>query len=619
MGSITQRHLFFAATLCVLAAPTVRAQSSDDPDYVDPVAEAAAAALQASNLEADAFLGRQGLPVTSPAAALVLPAGGKALAATAPDWIYAPTAKPMLQVPIKAIFLRDDDGSRPCAITASNVNTWRVRANSVWAGSGIEFTFDPSAGSTDYFWMNSTLLNSVGGTSVPEWPAQLNLATNLANLFPGQLVMYFRYGPDATPTGGGFSWTSMQFIMMPGFYSTGVCGVQNIGLMAHEIGHYLGLPHTFPAEFVSYTAALNFYLAGGTGPMNDVFEADGRDHTEPDPYINAWGYQCDTSTTAITLSGKTFVLPRDNVMTYYHPITEVVTSQYNTSRQVWALRAGKPVHELILGGLATYEAEDLGGTISGGWWTSQAMGSFLGKWSNDHQQVWLDAAIGDTMRLDFPVATAGSYDVYVGLTAAPDYATVDPKVNGVHCNSEQLYASIVLPTGPVFLGTHTLLKGTNKLELTVTGNDPRIPVPRQGVGVDYIALASPSAASQEVVRVGFPANPSVLKPGIFGGPYVGNVWSPRVDHTSFVTDALVDVLAVSGGTANWYLGVQGTILVNLNTVIGYYTRWPGSYFWFQIPLEPAYVGLVLHTQAGSYGAADYFKLTNALDVTIGSY
>ena len=617
MGFRLTRPFLFAAALAALATSNAQAQRSGEEGYQDPVAEAAAAALEASNLAADARLGSLGLPVTSFAPPLVLPETGKALMATSPDWNVAPTVKPLLQVPIKAIFVQDDDGGRPCAINSTEVNLWKQRANLIWSGSGIEFTFDPGLGSTDYITVNSTLLNDIGETSSPLWPAQFSLASAYSAIWPDKLVMFFRHGPGASPTGGGFSWTSMNFIMMPGFTVTGVCGVQNIGLMAHEIGHYLGLPHTFAKEFGSYAEAEAYFALVGAPPNSDVYEGDGRDQTEPDPFIDTTAYQC--SSTSVTIYGYVFELPRDNVMSYYHPITEVVESQFHTARQTWAVRTGKPMHELILGGQQTFEAENLSGTITGGFWLSQTMDSFLGKWSNNTQQVWLDGAIGATMRLDFPVATAGFRDVYASFTAAPDFGTLEVTLNDVPCPGVELYAGLVLPTGPVFLGTHYLPAGTSKLRLKVTGNDPRADFPRQGVGVDYVVLAAPSVESKEVVRVGFPANPDVFRPGVFGGPYVGNLWAPYVDHTSFVTDATLDVMVISAGTANFWIGFQGTVLVDLAKNLWTYSAFPGAHWSITVPINPALVGLIVRTQAGSLSLQGYFKLTNALDLTIGSY
>jgi hypothetical protein len=547
------------------------------------------------------------------------PTGPGILAATAPDWSFAPTVLVPLDVPVQAIFLADDDGSRPCAISPAEVQLWVNSTNQIWGPAGLHLTFNETPGSPDHYWMNSTLLNSMGGSGDPLWAQEVSLANSWAALYPGKLVMFFRYGPGPGPTGGGFSWTSFDFIAMPGFNMTVVCGTQNRILMAHELGHYLGLPHTFPKEFSSLVDAVNYHTAGGSGPTNDVFEADGRDETEPDPYIDTVQYQCDSAIGQVVINGTVFVLPKDNVMSYYYPVDEVTPSQFHTSRQTWAMRAGIPLHDTVLGGTVTYEAEFLGGSLTGGWWTSQSMTSFLGKWSGDTHLLWLDGAIGDSMTVNFPAGGGGTYDVYASFTAAPDFGIVDVLLNGNVVAQESLYANIVLPTGLVFLGTHTLPFGTNQLELRVVGNDPRAVAPRQGAGLDAIVLAAPSLANQEVVRQGFPPNPAVLMPGSSGGPIVGKTWSPSIDHTSFVPSYVVDVLAVSGAKANWSLGLEGTVLIDLAGTFMWLNHAPLGNWWLPIPLDVGLVGIQLSTQAGSLSTLGFFKLTNALDLTIGSY
>ena len=58
-------------------------------------------------------------------------------------------------------------------------------------------------------------------------------------------VVFFRWGSDAlSPTSGGFSAGDSDFVMMPGFRNTRVCGNQIIILLAHELGHYFGLQTT---------------------------------------------------------------------------------------------------------------------------------------------------------------------------------------------------------------------------------------------------------------------------------------------------------------------------------------------------------------------------------------
>ena len=617
MELVSHRVFLFAAALAVLVEAPALGQARPGSDYQDPAAEAAVAALAARNLEADAALGRAGGIATAPAAPFAAPE--KSLGFSVPDWPFAPTIKPILDVPIQAIFLANDDGSKPAPISAAEVDAWRLRANLIWNAACFNFTFDKSVGSPDYVWVKSTLLNSIEDTTSPDWPAQKHLASDLASLYPGKLVMLFRYGPDATPIGSGLTWIDMNFIVMPGFQATSICGVQNIGLMAHELGHFLGLPHTYAEAFETYGDALSYYIAYGGTAASDVFEGDGRDQTYPDPFIDTWAYQCDPATKSVTFMSEEFPLPRDNVMAHYYPSSRVLESQFYTARQNWLLRNGQLPHEGVLGGVITYETETMPGSYTGGWWTGQSMTPFLGKWSDGQQLLWLDGEVGDSLKLRFSAMAGGKYDVYAGFTAAPDYATIQTRVNRKLGPEVELYSGIVSPTGPVFLGTYVLPRGDSFLELKVVGSDPRAVLPRNGVGIDYITLAQPCAMSEEVVRLGIPPNKNAFKPGLFGGPIVGTSWMPWVDHTNFAPNALVDVMVVTTHHANLWFGVDCTLLVDLNTIVMSVEKDPSAHFDLPIPLDQAYVGTKLHTQVGSLNIEGLIKLTNALDIKIGSF
>ena len=145
-------------------------------------------------------------------------------------------------IPIQAVRISDDDGGRPAAISPRQVKRWVDNANAVYAHSGIRFRYEVSDGLVE---RKSTLLNNITGTGDGEWLQSKRLANRLAAEHPGRLTVLFRHGPGPNPTGGGFSWVDYDFVVMPGFDVTTICGKQNIGVFAHEAGHYLGLSHTF--------------------------------------------------------------------------------------------------------------------------------------------------------------------------------------------------------------------------------------------------------------------------------------------------------------------------------------------------------------------------------------
>jgi len=134
------------------------------------------------------------------------------------------------------------------------------------------------------------------------------------------------------------------------------------------------------------------------------------------------------------------------------------------------------------------------------------------------------------------------------------------------------------------------------------------------------ALELPSAyPPAEVSRMGTPPNPDVLKPGLTSGPVLGATWDPYIDHTTFVTGALVDVLAVGQVPGPFNLPTSlGTLLVDLSLPPIWFLASPGAPFVCSIPNDPAFLGLMFGTQGASADGVTVV-LTNALDITIGAH
>ena len=107
-------------------------------------------------------------------------------------------------------------------------------------------------------------------------------ANSLQAAYPGAFAVFFRWGPDALPTGGGFSWYDYNFVTMGGWDDMGHCGHSHWESLGHELGHFLGLPHTFAVEpFIDQAAAEAYFVSHGKNPA--VFDGDGFSDTPPDP------------------------------------------------------------------------------------------------------------------------------------------------------------------------------------------------------------------------------------------------------------------------------------------------------------------------------------------------
>jgi WD40 repeat protein len=158
---------------------------------------------------------------------------------------------------IKPVLLADDDGTNQATITAAGIQSRVDIVNTVYATAGVKIKFDPAI---DVLQVTSSLLNrsftvldkpDVGTDKWSKEPA-VDATTHdgarwgFARLFPGKLVVFFRKRVqliesngvwEVAGSGGASSGRSM-YVDMPG--SGG-----DLTLLAHEMGHYLQLPHPF--------------------------------------------------------------------------------------------------------------------------------------------------------------------------------------------------------------------------------------------------------------------------------------------------------------------------------------------------------------------------------------
>jgi hypothetical protein len=167
---------------------------------------------------------------------------------------------PLYNLRIHAIRTVNDYQTDAATITPQQIKALVDQANLVYHSAGIKFLFDPEK---DFEQRNSTLLNqdcslaNFGqNVSNPNWDPTTsdktqNKAerTRVAKLYPGKIVVYFRYGTKFTWNDETNSWkvgaATGGFSSGAGEYVAMTRRMPEKNLLAHELGHYLHCPHTF--------------------------------------------------------------------------------------------------------------------------------------------------------------------------------------------------------------------------------------------------------------------------------------------------------------------------------------------------------------------------------------
>lgn len=194
----------------------------------------------------------------------------------------------LYKVRVNAIAVSDDDGGRAPTVTPAQFKTWIDATNKIYARAGIQLVFDPEA---DWTTLRSTLANDIENAIPKDQSANLAPANTEVAYHRGRLPILLVHGDlgrDANGVpikmGGGMSTgpedPSYAFVAFQNYYGAGAWTS-----FAHEVGHYLGLPHTHGAGYTRQAAADALGSTCDTTP----FDGDGIDDTPPDPADTMWG------------------------------------------------------------------------------------------------------------------------------------------------------------------------------------------------------------------------------------------------------------------------------------------------------------------------------------------
>jgi hypothetical protein len=417
---------------------------------------------------------------------------------------------PIYTVRIAAVRVSDDDGQRAARVTPAQVTAWLAFANDVFRPAGVRFDFHPDAG--DWTELRNSGLNGLAGTDQDDWPLRKREADDVAATFPDQLVVFFRHGPGGFATGGGFSWFDYDFVAMPGWLDDEHCGHDHIDALAHELGHHLGLPHTFTRVFLDSGAA-DAFVSANAGDLR-LFDGDGIGDTPPDPGIRTTECQAVPS---VTLGGVRLPLPRRNVMSYYDERDSLSPDQIERVR--WFVRE-RLAHRMKLprndtAGAPTLEAEALFVTGAEGCRPRrQAMDPFgAGNWSGATQlscRSPAGAPVAVTARLS--LARRGRYRITLFATRSPDYGIVEVLLDGRPLGAPyDAWAPAVLASGAIPLGEHALARGRHELVFRTRGKNAASSGFHLGIDALTFAPAGRGRVAQ-LTKAGSPSEGSSILP-----------------------------------------------------------------------------------------------------------
>jgi len=383
-------------------------------------------------------------------------------------------------VPLRPLLLSNDDGTDAAVVSPEEIIQWVVAANEAFAPARIGFSYDPAA---QIDTIRETLVNGLAGPDSPRWIDRVVRANELAARYPGELVVFFRAEPGEPEVGSHH----LNFVMMGEWEDELLCGEPDETALAHRLGLYLGMPHTFSSIHESSTEAADTLSDALQDPS--VFDGDDLAGTLPDPAVYP-EHQC-SGEQIVTIGGLEFELPRSNIMSHYEERSQVSLAQAERARWTLDLREANqmaaPSNTVVAD---VQEAQDVLVATRGpcGLGSIEDMGEWVGyQWFGADQLVFPSA---EACELDFeiPVPSEGTYGLVALATRSSEYGAVEFLVDGEPFTLQDLYAPLVVASGPILLGESTLGPGTITITVEVVGTNARST--GSSIGIDGFALIS---------------------------------------------------------------------------------------------------------------------------------
>ncbi|QDU69371.1 hypothetical protein [Engelhardtia mirabilis] len=198
--------------------------------------------------------------------------------------------------------------------------------------------------------------------------------------------------------------------------------------------------------------------------------------------------------------------------------------------------------------------------------------------------------------------------IYTALASPFSPPTLPPDL------SVATFSFQVLGSGQVAMLANLGSSGETQVVGTVPGQDLT-----GAIGPAAQVTATAPVAALETKRFGTPPGPDALQPGVTSGPVLGQVWDPVILHGSFLPSATLDFLVVSLAPLDLPIGALGTLLCAPPAIIDPFVTAPGQPFFIPIPNQCVLVGASLCTQGVSADLGGTVLLTNALDITLGTF